>query len=179
MPGDADVHGCAQCGAFFDAPPPSGQCSRCGEPWVVALGGSPSAEKAQALIAWARRDATRAVEARGAMLGAIVGLLLGLGVSVALPQYNDLRIPIVMYGGILGALVGTYSALPINARLRPQSRLQPVVLRGERRYLAVAMCVWGLLPLAVIGVLVAFSSGGRSEHVVRGLVGSIWAAITP
>src|SRR5688572_29832539 len=71
---DDAAFGCRECGKLVDDAG-DGTCPECGSR-LIELGGDPSPDKAAALIAFARRDATHVVESVGAVGGAVLGAVI-------------------------------------------------------------------------------------------------------
>ena len=156
-----NVFGCAECGCFYDDAQDDRFCSRCGANAVIALGGAPNAEKAGALIAWARRDATELLEARGAVIGAVLAMVAGLAAVSAFAGFGAAALVVVIYGGIIGAVAGWLASVPAHRLLFPKSRMQPMVSAHGRRWLWISLGALILLPAIGLPVAAAMS-GDRS-----------------
>ena len=61
MDAESKVWGCLECGAFIEELTAEGFCPACKEGLVAELGGDPTPDRAQALVAWAGPDATEII----------------------------------------------------------------------------------------------------------------------
>lgn len=175
--GKGKVWGCLECGAFVEELSAEGWCPVCKVGLVVELGGAPTADKAQALIAWARRDATEVIQNRGTIIGAVSGFLLGILLSLFATELGAVVIVLFLYTGVLGALIGRLSALRLHRRLRPHHHLQPVPDEAAHRRLVIALTAWVILPGVLLAVFTVFGGTGKLELDGRRLLGSLWALL--
>jgi len=174
--GNNKVWGCLECGAFVETLTETGRCSACLDGLVTELGGAVTAEKAQALMAWGRREATEAIENRGTIIGAGVGV--AIGVLLALLTNASVTVLIMMlYATVLGGALGRLVALRVHRRLWPHHRLQPTHNPVVRRRLILATGAWAAVP--VLTVVALATSGGRGDlgTIVRRALGSVWALL--
>ncbi len=143
-----EVWGCLECGALVEERTDAGHCSACNDGLVVELGGTPTSDKAQALIAWARKDATEQIETWGTVIGAVAGALLGILIAVVWEGDGLLKLVVLLYAGAMGAVLGRLFATAVHRIVRPHSKLQPVHDEAQRRQL-----IWGVIAMVVVPIV--------------------------
>ncbi len=172
------IWGCLECGSFVERLAADGRCPVCEEGLVVELGGNPTPDKAQALIAWARRDATELIQNWGTIVGGVAGLFAGLVVSLFATQLGAGVIVALLYTGVLGALIGRLAALRVHLLLRPHRKLQPIRDLARRRHVVAGLVGWLLLLAMTAVALAIFGNGGGWASAGRRLLGTLWAALS-
>jgi len=172
--GDAKVSGCLECGAFVEALNERKRCPACGDGLVTELGGQLTSEKAMALMAWARRDATDQIEGYGTLAGAGLGLGLGLLATLVIPGAAAGALLSTLYFTALGGAAGRLGALRAHRVLRPHSRLQPTFNSILRRRLQIATAAGVVVP-ALFGIALAVFAGPDVGTSLRRMVASVWA----
>lgn len=164
------VWGCLECGRLAETLNERTRCPFCQVGLVTELGGGPSSQKAQALIAYARREATDEVENLGTFIGATLGLVLGSAFATLIAD-GMVKILVALYGGVLGGMVLRCSAIDLHRRLRPTRRWQPAFDPAARRNL-----LWATLGWALLGVGIMLLAGGANMSLKR-LAGELWAMV--
>ena len=155
------VWGCLECGAFSEEVTAKGHCSACEDGLVVELGGAPTPDKAQALIAWARKDATDQIETWGTVVGAGAGALLGIIIAMVWEGDGLLKLLILLYAGAIGAVVGRLFATAVHRVVRPHSKLQPVHNEALRRTLSWSAVAMVVVPVVcIVGLMIV---GGDTD----------------
>jgi hypothetical protein len=165
-----------ECGAFVEELTEGGCCSSCGDGLVTELGGAATAEKAQALLAWARREATEEIENRGSVAGALFGFAAGVLVAI-LTGVSTSALVVLLYTTVLLGLTGRLLAVRAHRALRPHSRLQPTENPLLRRRLIGATAAWGILPVLLLVGLSIFGGRGDLGTIIRRTIGSLWALL--
>lgn len=147
---------------------PDKPCPKCDDGILTPLGGTPNAAKAQALIAWARKDATSVIEGWGMGIGAALGFVLTAFASVLLPKAQGALLPLILYGGVFGGLLGQRLAVPIHRRLRPGLGLVYLEDESKDRRRTWALLALALLPIIILPLMKL--SGTTPKH----LIGQLW-----
>ena len=166
------VWGCLECGALSETLSGQRRCPVCGDGLVTELGGAPNPQKAQALIAWARRDATAQIEGRGTIAGGAAGAAVAVTAGWAFASGGAALLVLLAYAALLGGLIGHAAALPIHRRLRPHSRLQPVIDPAAQRRMR--WLIGGVGGLGLVAAA-AFGAAGGDGQAFRLLLGKVWA----
>ena len=178
VPETTETYGCTECGYLTESPRADYSCENCRVGLVVAVGGEASAAKAQALIAWARRDATEVIEGRGTLLGFVCGITVGAFISLLGNLASNTALAVPLWGAGIGAGAGTLLALRVHRKLTPQTRLQPVVIPAKRQQLKWLLLLWVVVPL-ILGSLARVYGDGDINEGIRKVVGRLWLGINP
>lgn len=171
------THGCVKCGSFIDGADHGQTCPTCSQAKLVALGGRPSRQKLESLIAWAQRDRAEVLGGWGTGVGAAAGVALGLLIASIASIAGILVLLLILYAAVLGALLGNTLAIPVFQRLNKASKFTPPARRWHDRVRVAAIGVWLVLPPATyLALRLAAGKEGIAKFALR-LIGRLWAAL--